>query len=465
MPSGGGRARGDQLAVLAGLAHELLIDPRVADDLGTAAQLAELNDWDTRNLSLMRHAHSRATALPTDLVEARERANSACEKVWRRARADNDFGAVAPHLREVVSLTRDAAAALSSALGLSEYDALMDGYQAGVHASDVEPIFGRYEKFLAETLPLVEARQAVEAPPLPVSGEFSTVRQEAFCRMLCERLGLEIEHSRLDRSTHPFCGGTPTDVRITTRYDETAPEMALFGVLHETGHALYERGLPQTYARQPVGHAAGMAAHESQSLIIEMQACRSDPFLQWLGSNLRDTFDGSPDVFSVQNLGRAWRHVERGFIRVDADEVTYPAHVMLRFTLEKALIAGTLDVTDLPGAWAEQMQSLLGLTPPDDTQGCLQDIHWYAGAFGYFPCYSLGAMAAAQLMAAARRDELLLNEALSVGDLKPLSSWLRRRVHQLGSRYGFNDLLQSATGSALDPAFFEAHVRERYLPV
>jgi carboxypeptidase Taq len=463
MPSGGGAARADQLAVLAGLSHGLLVATEVSDELAAAAELPLHDEWDIRNLALMQHAHRRATALPADLIEAQERANSVCEKVWRQARADNDFAAVLPYLAEVLSLTCEAASALGPALGLAPYDALMDGYQPGIAAADVDPIFNRYETFLAEFLPQVEALQSCSPPPTPMTGVFPAERQEGVCRMLSRRLGLEPEHSRLDRSTHPFCGGTSTDVRITTRYDEADPEMALLGVLHETGHALYERGLPGgAYARQPVGQAAGMAAHESQSLIIEMQACRSDRFLTWLGPELHRTFGGTPEAFTPGNLARLWRRVERGFIRVDADEITYPAHVILRFRLERALVAGDLPVSEIPVAWAEQMRSLLGVIPPDDRRGCLQDIHWFDGAFGYFPSYTLGAMAAAQLMAAARDEEPGLEGALEQGDLHPLTSWLRRRVHAQGSRYGFNALLESATGAVLDPALFETYLRRRY---
>jgi carboxypeptidase Taq len=277
------------------------------------------------------------------------------------------------------------------------------------------------------------------------------------------RAGLDYTHARLDRSTHPFCGGTPTDVRITTRYDEADFAGSLLGVLHETGHALYERGLPEAYARQPVGQAAGMAAHESQSLIIEMQACRSDAFLRFLGPELLAAFGGDPAAYSPANLGRLWRRVRRGFIRVDADEMTYPAHVILRFRLERALIAGTLSVADLPGAWAEGLQSLLGITPPDDARGCLQDIHWYDGAFGYFPSYTLGAMTAAQLMAAARRDRPEIDDALADGNLSKLLGWLRMHVHGQGSRLEWPDLLRAATGRPLDPSDFMAHLRARYL--
>jgi len=287
--------------------------------------------------------------------------------------------------------------------------------------------------------------------------------QEALCRHLSAQAGLEPEHSRLDRSAHPFCGGTVSDVRITTRYDEQDFGQALMGVMHETGHALYERGLPAAWARQPVGAPAGMAAHESQSLIIEMQACRSDAFLGWLGRELHLFFGGAPEPYAGENLARMWRGVERGLIRIDADEMTYPAHVILRFRLEQAMIAGDLVVADLPGAWNDGMLSLLDVTPPDDALGCLQDIHWYDGSFGYFPSYTLGAMAAAQLMAAARREVEGLDAALGRGDLGPLVSWLRARVHSMGSLLGFNDLLRHATGKPLDPLDFEAHLTVRYL--
>ena len=206
-----------------------------------------------------------------------------------------------------------------------------------------------------------------------------------------------------------------------------------------------------------------MASHESQSLIVEMQACRSDAFLSWLGPELHATFGGDATPYQPANLGRLWRRIEPGFIRVDADEMTYPAHVILRFRLEQALISGDLVVADLPSAWNDGLKDLLGIVPPDDARGCLQDIHWYDGALGYFPSYTLGAMAAAQLMASARRTLPDLDAALAQGDLSPLLGWLRTHVHGQGSRLGFNDLLRAATGKPLDPADFEAHLTARYL--
>lgn len=464
MPPGGGQARGDQLAVLASLAHGMLIEPAVADDLAEAEQhKTQLGLWQATNLRLMRQAHIRAVALPPDLVEAQARANSACEKIWRQARQSSDFALVRPALKEVVTLVREQAQALGGALSLAPHDALMDGFQPGIYAADVVPVFAAYKTYLKDALPRAEALQARRPAPVMPQGPFPTALQETLCRSLSQRAGLEADHSRLDRSTHPFCGGIPADVRITTRYDEANFAKSLLGVMHETGHALYERGLPQDYARQPVGYAAGMAAHESQSLIVEMQACRSDAYLGWLGKELHTTFKGDAAPYGAANLGRLWRRIERGFIRVDADEMTYPAHVIMRFELEQALISGDLQVADLPAAWNDALHALLGITPPDDAHGVLQDIHWYDGLFGYFPSYTLGAMAAAQLMNAARKQVSGLDAALGQGDFGPLLGWLRQNVHSQGSLLGFNDLMRQATGKPLDPKDFEAHLDARYL--
>ena len=467
MPKGGAGARGEQLAVLAGLAHELLTAPDTVDALDRAE--AELRDqppagWEARNLRLMRRAHARAAALPPALVEARARAESECEMTWRGARAADDFPRVTAPMSALLALVREEAALLGAASGTAPYDALLDTFQPGMKLALVGPIFDRYEAFLREALPVAEALQARAAPPEALPTPVPADRQESVCRAMAGRAGLDWAHARLDRSAHPFCGGTPTDVRITTRYDEHDPSRALLGVLHETGHALYERGLPQAWARQPVGAAAGMAAHESQSLLIEMQACRSDAFLDWLGPELARGFGGADaTAYRPANLRRLWRRVERSTIRVDADELTYPAHVVLRTGLERALVAGELAVADLPGAWSDELHRLLGIRPRDDREGCLQDIHWYAGLYGYFPSYSLGAMAAAQLMGAARRDVPGIDAALARGELAPVVDWLRSHVHAHGSRYGFTDLVEVAAGEPFGFDRFEQHLRARYL--
>ena len=461
MPEGGSASRGDQMATLAGLAHEMLVGAETEDLLGRAD--APPGSDEARNLALMRHRVRRARAIPSALVEARTKAEIDCEQVWRGARADDDVRRVLPALHGLLGLVREEAGLLGAAIDMSPYDALMDGFQPGVMADAVEPVFARYAAFLVDALPAIEARQAAEPAPLPLPTPAPEASQEELCRTLSARIGLDYAHARLDRSLHPFCGGTPDDVRITTRYEVDDPSRALLGVLHETGHALYERGLPPAWRRQPIGEAAGMATHESQSLIVEMQACRSDAFLRFLGPMLEARFGAGGGATTPANLARLWRRVGRTLIRVDADEVTYPAHVMMRFRLERALVAGDLAVADLPGAWSDGLHALLGIRPPDDRSGCLQDIHWYAGLFGYFPSYSLGAMAAAQLMAACRKATPGLDAALEAGDLAPLLGWLRANVHAHGHRYGFAALLERATGAPLDPDVFIAHIRARYL--
>ena len=463
MPDGGSDARADQLAVLSGLAHAMLTEPAVAADLEAAEAVATTTQSAKRNLDLMRRAHIQANALPKGLVEGLTRQASTCETIWRGARKGSDFAMVAKPLADLLALNREKAQALGAATGLAPYDALIDTYQPGIASAEITPIFARYENFMKAALPRVEALQAARTHEPPGTAPFAEAAQEALCRRLAAQAGLDFAGARLDRSTHPFCGGTPTDIRITTRYDEADFGSALMGVLHETGHALYEAGLPREHARQPVGTAAGMAAHESQSLIIEMQAARSDAYLTFLGPLLAEAFGQAPADFALPRLVARLRHVKRSFIRVEADEMTYPAHVILRYRLEAAMIAGDLQVADLPGAWNEGMKDLLGITPPDDARGCLQDIHWYCGLFGYFPSYTLGAMAAAQLMAAARRTVTGLDDALGRGDFGPLLGWLRHNVHRHGAAYGFNDLLRQATGKPLDPADFEAHLTARYL--
>jgi carboxypeptidase Taq len=458
MPPGGAAARADQMAVLAGLSHELLTHPDMADDLGAVER--PNNEWDAANLALMETAYKRAVALPGDLVEAVSRAGSVCETIWRAARPASDFAAVRESLTEVVKLTREAAEILGQALGTSPYDALLTGYQRGITAAEVSQIFAGYEAFLQKALPQAEEIQARQPPAALPAGPYNADAQEMICRQLSEAAGLDYNHARLDRSAHPFCGGTPTDIRITNRYDEQDFCAALMGVLHETGHAMYEQNLPTDWRRQLVGEAAGMAAHESQSLIIEMQTVRSDAYLSYLAPVLTAAFRKE---ITVPALKRRLRHVERSFIRVEADEMTYPAHVILRFWLEQALISGDLAVADLPGAWNEGFEKLLGVAVPNDRVGCLQDIHWHCGLIGYFPTYTLGAMAAAQLMAAARVAAPGLDAGFEKGDLSPLLAWLKANVHGHGARLGFNELLTKATGESLNPAAFEAHLTRRYL--
>lgn len=462
MPPGGMPARGEQLAALRLVCHELLTAPELGDLLEAAEGEDGLDPWRRANLREMRREWAHATALAPPLVEALSKAATACEAAWRKARPAADYGLVRPHLEALLKLVREAAAAKADRLGLAPYDALLDEYEPGGRSAEIDRLFEALAAFLPELRERAQAAQAARPAPVEPAGPFPVAAQRALCEELMRTLGFEFEHGRLDTSLHPFCGGVPDDVRITTRYDERDFTGALMGVLHETGHALYERGLPADWRLQPAGQARGMSLHESQSLLIEMQACRSRPFLRWLAPRLEGAFGADP-AWEPENLYALATRIRPGFIRVDADEVTYPAHVVLRYRLERAMVAGELHPADLPAAWNEGMRALIGLVPPSDREGCLQDIHWYDGAWGYFPTYTLGAMTAAQLFEAACVERPEIPDALGEGDFAPLVAWLRRRVHGQGSLLPAAALIEQATGRPLDPAIFRGHLERRYL--
>jgi carboxypeptidase Taq len=463
MPPGGAGARGDQLATLKVVNHEFLTDPLVGDQLDRAAAQNDLGDWQRANLREMRRVWQHAMAVPSDLVEAASLAASECEQVWRQARPAADFAAVLPALRKVLDLTREIAAAKASFLGKNPYEALLDQYEPGMQTATIDALFDDLARVLPGLIDRILERQNAAPPPREPAGPFPIALQRDAAIRLMNKIGFDFDHGRLDISLHPFCGGTPDDVRITTRYDESDFRGALMGVLHETGHALYERGLPVAWRRQPVGEARGMAMHESQSLLMEMQACRSDAFLSFAAPRMRAAFGKDGPAWTADNIHRVYTRVVPGFIRVDADEVTYPLHVMLRYRLERAMLAGDLLLADLPGAWNEGMRELLGIVPTDDAVGCLQDIHWPDGGWGYFPTYTLGALAAAQLFAAARKAHPGLMEAIGKGDFAPVLGWLRANVHGKGSLAGTDEILVEATGAPLGTAAFKAHLESRYL--
>ena len=461
MPPGGAGPRAAQLAELALIRHETLTDAAVCDLLDEAeSETDTLDAWQRANLARMWRRWREAAALPGDLVQALSEASSHCEMVWREARPASDFPAFADAFAPLLGLVREKAAALGAALDCAPYDGLIESYEPGLRAATIDPLFDDLAGFLPEFLGRVrEAQAGWEAPP-PLG--VATEAQQALARRLMTALGFDFEHGRLDISLHPFCGGSAGDIRITTRYDAADALSGLMGVLHETGHALYEAGLPEAWRYQPVGQAGGMALHESQSLLIEMQACRSRPFMRFLAPLLGEHL-GVGSAADAEALYRRAIRVEPGYIRVDADEVTYPAHIMLRYRLERALIAGDLAVGEIPGAWAEIHEALLGLRPENDTQGCLQDIHWSVGEIGYFPSYTIGALMAAQFFDAAARDEPDLWPAIERGDFAPLLGWLRANVHALASRHQGPALLERATGAPLGTAVFKAHLQRRYL--
>jgi carboxypeptidase Taq len=464
MPAGGAAARAEQLANLRVITHQYLTAPEIGDLLVEAESEGDaLNGWQRANLREMRRRRIHASSLPDTLVEAESRACSECEAVWRNARAQNDFAAVLPLLERVLRLEREIAAIKAEHLGKSPYEALLDQYEPGGSVATIDRLFDELTRFLPDFLEAVLSRQSSwPSPPTP-SGPFPVELQRRVGMQLMEHIGFDFAHGRLDVSAHPFCGGVPDDVRITTRYDEGDFARALMAVLHETGHALYQRGLPAEWRLQPVGRARGMAVHESQSLLLEMQVCRSRAFLSFAAPILREVFAGEGSGWDAEALHRRQIRVQRSLIRVDADEVTYPAHVILRYRLERAMIAGDLAPADIPGAWAEGLRQLLGIAPANDREGCLQDIHWYDGVWGYFPTYTLGALIAAQLFEAAREAIPDVLEAIARGEFAPLLDWLREQVHSKGSLLSTAELVKSATDRALGTASFKRHLHDRYL--
>ncbi len=464
MPEGGATARAEQMATLSVIRHEWLTDPALGGlILEAEAAPKSLNDWQRANLREARRQWRHATALNPKLVEARSKAANACEMVWRKAKPANDFKAFAKSFKLVLELTREVAEAKAEAFGCAPYDALLDEYEPGGSSAKINALFADLGKFLPGFIDKALARQARRPAPLPLEGPFPIEQQRQAGLAFMKALGFDFRHGRLDVSAHPFTGGVPQDVRITTRYAEADFTKALMGVLHETGHALYELGLPKRWADQPVGEARGMVMHESQSLLVEMQVCRGTEFLTYAAPVLRRCFGGNGPAWSLENLQRIYARVKPDLIRVDADEVTYPAHVILRYRLEQAMLSGDLAINDLPDAWADGMQTLLGVDVPDHAHGCLQDIHWPVGSIGYFPTYTLGALAAAQLFAAACEADAAIASGIAKGDFKPLLRWLRKHVHGQGSLLSTDDLLRQATGKPLGTAAFKAHLKARYL--
>ena len=461
MPSGSGSARAEQIAILAVLKHEEITDSITAE-LIDKADTAELNNIEQANISEIRRIYRHASALSPRLVEEHSRACAACEGKWQLARKENNFKVVEGSLGQVVNLTQQIAAIKAETFQSNAYDSLLDEYEPGGSSTKIDVIFDSLEPALQKLLPeVIEYQSHINFPaysdPVPIQ------KQKNLGEKVMKSLGFDFSKGRLDTSIHPFSGGTPDDVRITTRYNENDWTGSLMGVIHETGHAVYEQGLPIRWRGQPVGSARGMVVHESQSLLMEMQVCRSPDFFKFLAPLITKEFRVRGDQWRAEELSNNSKRVIPNFIRVDADELTYPLHIILRYKLEQALMRGDLLVPDLPGAWNGAFESSFGIRPPDDLQGCLQDIHWYDGAFGYFPTYTLGALAAAQLFSAAIKDHPDMLTQISKGNFSTLLNWLRKNVHSIASALSTEEILIKATGSSLSTAAFLLHLNNRYL--
>lgn len=463
MPRGSADLRGEQLAALETECHALVTSPRVSRLLDRADANAQgLEEWQLANLREMRREREHAIATPQGLVSRLAKATARAEIKWIEARQKSDFSLFAPHLEEVVGLLRDKAALLGKALELDPYDALADEFSPGLRSAEIDAIFTTLGRRLPGLIHEVIDLQAAK-PPLEITGRFSVSKQRQLATELMKALGFPFDKGRLDESEHPFTGGLPGDIRITTRFNPNDPLSGLMGILHETGHAMYDVGLPEAWRGQPVGRDRGMAMQESQSLLLEMLICRNRPFLRYLQPLLEKAFGVSGPEWEVENLYRLLIRVRRSLIRVDADEVTYPVHIMLRYELENEILDGQLEVKDLPEAWNSRVEDRLGVRPKNDAEGCLQDVHWAVGSFGYFPSYAIGAVIAGQLYEALRSDRPALDEEIAAGQFSGLFEWLRQNVHRFGASLSAPELIRNATGKPLSAAAWLRYVEGKYL--
>ena len=460
MPPGGNQARAEAMSALAVLSHQQLQAPKL-EDWFAAAQQETLTPAQGVSLSEMQRQWRDATLLPSDLVGAFSLAGSRCEHAWRTLRPANDWAGFLPLFEDVLNLSRQVAAARADALGLSRYDSLLEQFEPGMRSATLDNVFSGLKQWLPDLINQVQHQQNGESVLLP-QGPFAIEQQRALGLDVMTLLGFDFNHGRLDVSVHPFCGGVSEDVRLTTRYDEQDVAQALMGVIHETGHARYEQGLPAQWRKLPVGQARSMGVHESQSLFFEMQLARHPAFIIQLAPLLERHF-GSQPAFAPDNLAKLYTRVKPGLIRVDADEVTYPAHIMLRYEIERDLIEGKLEARDVPERWDQLMQRYLGLsTQGNYKDGCMQDIHWTDGSFGYFPSYTLGAMYAAQQASAMQQQQGSLDQLIEQR-LPSIFDWLQQNIWQHASLHDTDTLITQACGQPLNADAFKQHLLQRYL--
>jgi len=451
--------RAEQLAYLRGRAHRLFAARTVGAWIAECEQQGLAPDSvEGANVREWRRQFEQATKVPAAFVEKLERVKALAHEAWRAARAQSKFELFRPHLAKIVALIRQKADYLG--YEVSPYDALLEEYEPGARAAGIASLFADLRPAIVSVLqPALQKSAAVPDHWLP--GAYPLAAQQLFNRRVAEAIGFDFAAGRIDTTTHPFCATLGAgDCRLTTRYNENDFTFSLFGVLHEAGHGLYEQGLPPEHFGRPAGAAVSLGIHESQSRLWENHVGRSRSFWEHWHPIACEYF---PDLqaLSVEQIHAGVNRVRLSFIRVEADQVSYDLHIMLRFALELKLVTGQLAVADVPGYWNEQFEQMSGLKVTKDADGCLQDVHWSLGGIGYFPTYTLGNLNAAQLMQRARQEHPSLNEELGRGQYQTLLTWLRQKVHQAGSRYRPQELMQRVTGEPTSIRAHLEHLREK----
>ena len=465
MPPAASKDRAEEIATLSSVIDAILVDKGVDSLLEDAeGEADDLRPVEKRNLELMRRKWKEHASAPVKLRTELALKGAECCFLWREAKQENDFNKLLPHLKEVVRLVREKAAAKSKFLLCTPYEALVDSYDPGRRQGDMDGLF----RGLKETLPdligqaieFQNKQEKIRALKLTAA----PTKQHDFVNHLINHTGFSNAVSRIDISAHPFCTGNRNNVRIANRYVEDDVLSGIMAAMHEAGHASYQQGLPDAMAHQPVCEDMGMAIHESQSLFIEMQLCRSKPFMRFLAKEIKKFFGSRSKALEGDHFYRHATQIKPGFIRVDADEVTYPAHVLVRYYIERYLISGDMEAEDIPDAWTQGYEKFLGITPENHGVGCLQDIHWMDGTFGYFPSYVIGAIYAAQLGGKVREDVDSLADDLEKGDFSAARNWLDDKIYCHGARFYPDELITEACGEGLNPDVYLSYLRQKYMP-
>ena len=463
MPPGGAPARSEQLAYLSKLTHEMFI----SEEMGILLEKSENEcagiDPDSNEAKILRNvrrSYDHAVKIPTALAEEFSRHTTLSEDVWTRARAENKYSDFAPYLDKTLDLLNQ----MIQHLGYEEepYDTLLDMYERGAKTKDIEAVFQQLEKPLVDMVRAI-ASATPKGDNSPITGDYPSYKQNKLTLKVVASLGYDLNRGRQDPTVHPFCCGfSRDDVRITTRFSPDRLEPALFGSMHESGHAMYDQNIPAEFDNTPIGGAASLGVHESQSRFWENIVGRSLPFCEFVLPLLQETFPVPFESCDAARFHRSINRVHPSFIRVEADEVTYNLHILLRFQMERDILSGKITIKDLPEAWNAKMESMLGITPPNDTQGVLQDIHWAGGMIGYFPTYTLGNLLSAQLWRSMRKEIANPEEHIRKGNFAPLLDWLRENVHRHGSRYFSRELIPTVTGEPLNPKHFLEYLQSKY---
>jgi carboxypeptidase Taq len=462
MPAGGGEARGSTMSTLAGMMHEMASSPEVGDLL-SKAESETLSAEQRAAIAQAKIDYINRTCLSSDFVKRRVATGMRSEQAWRTMRAKGDWKNYLPIFSDVIALVREEAAIRADALKLSPYDAMMEQYDPGNRTAWITPVFTDLKAFLKDFLPEALSVQKAKPKPKALKGPFPIPAQKALGETLMRAIGFDFHHGRLDVSHHPFCGGVPSDVRMTTRYRDAEFLSSLMGILHETGHGLYEQGLPKQWSHWSIGAARGMGVHESQSLFTEMQLSRRESFWTFALPHARKAFGKSLTGWKVADILRHVHKVERGLIRVEADEVTYPLHVIMRYELEQDLVTGALMPKDVPDAFNAKMKSYIGLKSSNAMKdGPLQDVHWTAGAVGYFPSYTLGAMMAAQQWSALAKKHPRIDQDIAKGKFDKITKWRAENIWSKASFRSTPELMREATGEPLNAKYFIEHLKSRY---